>query len=286
MNSHLTLFRVPLSLFNAAAAATGALVLPHSDPRHALTSFLGVLLLSFGASGLNQYQERGLDSRMQRTRMRPLPSGAMTPARAVTASIIAVVAGSLALALGAGVMPLGLGLFALLWYNRVYTPLKRKTAFAAVPGALVGAIPPAIGWTAAGGALTDPRLIVLCGLFFLWQVPHTLLLHLRYERDIRSAGLPCLTDRLRPDQLFRLALTWLAAVIAATFALPLAGLTSAPWPALMLASAALGQAWNIGRLTARRGTPADPRAAFAGANAYLLIVMVALSLDGIAAVVR
>jgi protoheme IX farnesyltransferase len=210
----------------------------------------------------------------------------MAPAGALTASILAVVTGSLMLALGAGVMPLGLGLFALLWYNGVYTPLKRKTAFAAVPGALVGAIPPAIGWTAAGGALFDPRLIVLCGLFFLWQVPHSLLLHLRFERDLRAAGLACLTDHLRPDQLHRLTFSWFAAVIAATFALPLAGLVSARGAALLLVPAALAQAGALRRLLIHQDLPQDCRFTFAGTNLFLLAVMAVLSLDGIAAAVR
>jgi protoheme IX farnesyltransferase len=286
MTPYLTLFRLPLSLFNAAAAATGSLALPHEDGPHALIAFLGVLFLSFGASGLNQYQERMIDDRMQRTRTRPLPSRTMTPASAMASSIIVVLAGSLVLTLGAGLVPLGLGLFALLWYNGMYTPLKRSTAFAAVPGALVGAIPPAIGWTAAGGVLTDPRLIVLCGFFFMWQVPHALLLHLRFESDVRAAGLPCLTDRLRPDQLSRLAFVWLAAVMTATFALPPAGLTSTSYLSLLLVPAVLGQAWNMRRLLVRRGHPSDSRMPFAAANIYLLIVMAVLSLDGIAAAVR
>jgi protoheme IX farnesyltransferase len=210
----------------------------------------------------------------------------MAPAAAVAASAIAIVAGSIVLLLQAGVIPFVLGLLALLWYNGVYTPLKRRTAFAAVPGALVGAIPPAIGWTAAGGVLIDPRLLVLCALFFMWQVPHAWLLHLRFEQDVRAAGLPCLTDRLRPDQLSRLAFIWLFAVIAATFALPFSGLASSPWLSLLLVPASLGQAWNMRRLIVRRGPPIDSRRLFVGANLYLLTVMVVLSLDGIAAAVR
>jgi hypothetical protein len=81
-----------------------------------------------------------------------------------------------------------------LWYNGVYTFLKRKSPFAAIPGAVIGAIPPAIGWICGKGALSfDPQILALSFFFFIWQVPHFWLLLLNFGRDYEKAGFPSLT---------------------------------------------------------------------------------------------
>ena len=151
----LRLCRVPLSLFAAFSAGTGFLLAPHPSAVQALLPSTMVCLLACGASALNQYQERDIDARMERTRERPLPSKALTPGRALFAAI-ALLSSGLA---GLGVVSLrsaALGLTAIGWYNGLYTFLKKRTALAFLPGAIVGMIPPAIGWTAAGGSPSRP----------------------------------------------------------------------------------------------------------------------------------
>src|SRR5262249_22139740 len=116
----------------------------------------GVMLLSCGASALNQVQERRRDALMARTAARPLPSGRLSHAQGLAFALLSVVAGALVLWWGVGRTAGILGLIASAFYNGVYTPwLKVHSPFAAVPGAIPGAIPPVIGWVAGGGALTD-----------------------------------------------------------------------------------------------------------------------------------
>jgi protoheme IX farnesyltransferase len=93
------------------------------------------------------------------------------------------------------VMALCLGLLALIWYNLIYTNLKRITPHAVIPGSVIGSIPPLVGWVAAGGSLTDTRAWVIALFFFVWQVPHFYLLVLKYGPQYEAAGMPALTSR-------------------------------------------------------------------------------------------
>src|SRR5262250_2384913 len=150
--------------------------------RAGLAVLLGVMLLSCGASALNQVQERRRDALMARTAGRPLPSGRLSLAQGTLFAALGLAAGALALWIGVGRMAGGLGLLAAAFYNGVYTPwLKPHSPFAAVPGAIPGAIPPVIGWVAGGGRLTDAGAIILFGILFLWQMPHFWALSLRYR---------------------------------------------------------------------------------------------------------
>jgi len=110
------------------------------------------------------------------------------------------------------------GLFTILWYNGVYTYSKRLTAFAVVPGALTGALPPLIGWLAAGGGFWDKPIIFLEFLFFTGQIPHFWLLVLKYGEEYSKAGIPALTNVFSLPQINRLTFTWVVtSVIAAVF---------------------------------------------------------------------
>jgi len=106
-------------------------------------------------------------------------------------------------------------LFTAFWYNAVYTPLKRKSAFAVFPGALVGAMPPFIGWWAAGGPLFDNHIMILSLVFFIGQIPHFWLLMQKYGRDYQQAGFPIIEEKLSKAQINRLITVWMAAGISA-----------------------------------------------------------------------
>src|SRR5258707_15162416 len=144
----------------------------------------GVMLLSCGASALNQVQERGRDGLMARTAGRPLPSGRLTHAQCLAFSIIAIAAGAAVLWLGVGRTAGVLGLIASGFYNGVYTPwLKTHSPFAAVPGAVPGAIPPGIGLVAGGRSVTAVGAVSLFGILVLVPMPHFLDLARRCRGD-------------------------------------------------------------------------------------------------------
>jgi len=105
-----------------------------------------------------------------------------------------------------------LGLLAVIWYNGIYTPLKRRTPFAALPGAICGALPPLIGWVGTGRSLLEPDILILFGTLFLWQIPHTWLLLCHYRQDLRRSGLPDLFERISTHRLLRINNLWLVAL--------------------------------------------------------------------------
>ena len=131
---------------------------------------------------------------MPRTCNRPLPTRRIRPLNALCFSLALLFSGLFTLLLTGVLSAPLLGLLAVAWYNGVYTFLKRKSAFAVVPGALIGAIPPAIGWITGGGAGLDPKLLMFCLFFFIWQVPHSWLHIMKYGQEYEEAGLPALTS--------------------------------------------------------------------------------------------
>jgi heme o synthase len=171
----------------------------------------GIFLLAAGASALNQYQEKEFDSRMSRTMKRPIPAAEIKPITSLWISFLLILSGFGLIATGEHWLTLFLGIFNILWYNGFYTWLKRKTAFAVVPGALTGAIPVLMGWTAAGCYLFHPLPIFLAFFIFLWQVPHFWLLALLYEEDYRKAGFPTLPDLFSVHQMKKIIFAWLFA---------------------------------------------------------------------------
>lgn len=174
----------------------------------AFLSAAGVFLLSAGASALNQYTERKSDTLMERTAGRPLPSGRMAPPAALAAAALLLAAGSILLAV-CGTVPLLLGATSIILYNVIYTGLKKKTTLAIIPGALVGAVPPLIGYTAAGGAMTDMTIILFALFIFLWQMPHFWLLLLRYGEEYEKAGIKTFHRILSDSTIVRLVMAWI-----------------------------------------------------------------------------
>jgi len=149
---------------------------------------LGTMLLAAGTSALNQYVERRSDAFMRRTASRPLPSGQLRPMEAAAFGVSLVIAGALYLALTAGALTSLLGLFTSASYLGVYTPLKKRTTLATTIGAIPGAMPPVIGWVAAGGSLNLGAWI-LFAIMCLWQFPHFFSIAWMYREDYSRAGI-------------------------------------------------------------------------------------------------
>ncbi len=152
---------------------------------HAL---LGIALVAAGSSALNQYIERRSDARMERTLGRPIPSGRLAAAEVLAFGILAGLLGCVYLAVTVNWMTALLTGLTYLAYTLIYTPLKRVTVFNTVVGAVPGALPPVLGWTAAGGGLgIEP--FSLFAILFLWQFPHFMAIAWLYRDDYRRAGL-------------------------------------------------------------------------------------------------
>jgi heme o synthase len=148
---------------------------------------LGTALAAGGTLGLNQYWERDVDALMARTRSRPLPEGRLAPLEALVFAAALTAAGLGVLLVGVGWLAAAVVAATFVLYVFAYTPLKVRTAFCTIVGAVPGALPPVAGWAAARD---DVRLgaWVLFGILFLWQLPHTLAIARLYREDYARAG--------------------------------------------------------------------------------------------------
>jgi heme o synthase len=273
------LCKIRIALLSSFSAATGFLLAASELSSQMIILILGVFLLACGSSALNQYQERETDAVMPRTCSRPLPSGRITPAAALSFSVAMLFSGCVTLLLtGMLAAPL-IGLFAVAWYNGVYTFLKRVTAFAVVPGALTGALPPAIGWIVGGGAMGDTRLLMICFFFFIWQVPHSWLLIMNYGREYENAGLPSLTKIFTPLQMKRIIFSWLFATGISCLFLSAMGFVHYFLINLALFFTSSWLVWNGMRPVLIENENYVSIPVFKKTNYYLLIVMLLLSAD-------
>jgi len=234
-----------------------------------INTLIGTALVAAGTNALNQYVERDLDGKMVRTSRRPLPDGRITPRAALLfASAISII-GTLYLAILVNMLTSLLGAITLVTYIFIYTPLKRISPSCTVIGAIPGAVPPLMGWTAATGALSLGGWIAF-GIVFLWQLPHFMAISWIYREDYDRAGFAMLSVRDSDGSATaRQALFYsLALLILSAFAFPNAR------AAAMLAAALLVVA-SIAFL--RHRTPRTARRLFMTSNVYLIIAMALLA---------
>jgi heme o synthase len=183
---------------------------------HLMTLLVGIGFLSSGSFALNQYQERELDARMPRTRKRPIPSGIISPNRALGLAFLLLFGGTVMLT---ALKPLvgALGLFTVFLYNVCYTIFwKRRMPMAAVPGAIPGAMPVVIGYAANNSNISSAECVYAFLIMFFWQMPHYWSLALRYQEDYRQGGIPTLPVSVGTNEtLFRMGLYTIAYVALA-----------------------------------------------------------------------
>ena len=153
-----------------------------------LHAWFGIALVAMGSSAVNQWIERETDGRMRRTMNRPLPSGRLGPAEVLMLGIVCGVVGTVYLAVFVNGPTAAMTALTFVLYAGVYTPLKRVTSLCTAVGAIPGALPPVLGWLAAGGRL-DWSAVSLFGLLFLWQFPHFLAIAWLHKEDYCAAGL-------------------------------------------------------------------------------------------------
>jgi len=273
MSLALELIRVRLTALTTLSALTGAILAGGRWDLALLVPVTGVFLLASGATVMNQVQERDLDAKMARTQNRPLPAGRISPVRAGAVALGLVSAGFFILLYGGGFIPALLGIFAVFMYNVVYTALKKKTPFAVVPGAVIGAVPPAIGWTVMGRALNDPVIISFMVFFFLWQVPHFWLLFEDRADEYRQAGFPVLAGFFGQDQVRRITFSWIIATAGSCLIFPVFGVLLEPVLYGLLWIAVIVLVWRAADALLGSGRPGG---VFLTTNLFALFLMVLL----------
>jgi len=209
-----------ITIASTLTAAVGYVLARGRIDLNIIPVLIGGFLLAAGSAALNQVQEADIDSKVERTKKRPIPSGSISKTNAFIVSSVLIAIGFVILNIFYGFVVGIVGLSAALLYNGVYTPLKKISPFAAVPGAVIGAIPPLVGWLAAEGLMIDPRIYYLCFFYFIWQIPHFWLLLLFFGDQYKKNDLPSLFDRFSENIIKRLTFSGILATSATGILLP------------------------------------------------------------------
>ncbi len=273
------LTKIKITLFVTVTTAFGFICAAGEISTRLIAPVIGILLLACGSAVINHYQERNTDALMNRTKSRPIPSGKISQQNALNLALVLILVGSVILYIGAGILALGLGLLNILWYNGIYTPLKKHSALAIIPGSLVGAIPPAVGWVAAGGYIFDPQILIIAFFFFIWQIPHFWLLLLILSKDYEQAGFPTLTKIFDYDQLSRITFMWISATGATGIIIPLFGIVKFPLIDFTIFVLSLWLIWKSTSLLQNNRGKKSFSFAFREINIFALLVVILLSID-------
>ncbi|MFW5721288.1 MAG: protoheme IX farnesyltransferase [Bacteroidota bacterium] len=273
------LMRLGVTMAVTFSTATGYIVIAGTINSDFFLLLAGVFLLSGGASALNQYQERETDVLMSRTCKRPIPSGKISALTGLLISLFLTFSGLLLLLIFAGYIPALLGLFNMLWYNGFYTYLKKKTAFAVVPGSLTGVTPVVIGWSAGGGSLIDPVIVFIAFFLYLWQIPHFWLLLIRFNNDYKKAGLGSLSSLFTENQSKRVVYSWVIGTTIASLFFPYFGIIKSNVLIVILLATSAWLSVSFYRIIFEKTKVIKLKKAFIVLNAYMIIVLFLLILE-------
>ncbi len=279
--TYLELGKVRITFAVALTTLTGYVLAKGQFDSEMILPVLGIFILASGSAALNHYQESDKDAKMERTKNRPIPSGKISPNQALLFSATFIILGSWLIYAGSGFLAMQLGLLALIWYNGFYTPLKKRTAFAVIPGAIIGAIPPMVGWVAGGESLTDHRAAIIAFFFFIWQVPHFWLLLLKYGKEYEKAGFPSLTSKYSERKIKFTTFIWTLATAITALMLPFFGIIGSAVISLLLMIVAAWLIFVFTSLIRNNQTAFNPSYYFMKINYFVLFVMLFLSVDSV-----
>lgn len=269
--------RIPVAV--TLSALTGFILKDESISLNLILPVMGVFFLSSASAALNSLQEVNYDSRMARTLNRPIPSGKISKARASAIIGVSFLIGFFLLLKSGGLIPASIGVITFAWYNFLYTPLKRITSYALFIGAFVGAFPPLIGWSSAGGNVTDIKIVSLSLMIFIWQIPHFMLLLLYHGDEYKEAGFKVLSNYLSPNQLRNLIRIWILATTISVVPLWFSGVVMSGlfFFLILVISAAL----LFSFLSILKKPVLNYRRAFFLINIYLIMILFLVILDGL-----
>lgn len=242
-------------------------------------TFFGILLLAMGSSTFNQVQERRTDKLMKRTADRPLPAERISLKGAILSGVLISLSGFIFLLLTGSWQAAATGLLTLGWYNLVYTPLKRITPFAVLPGAIIGALPPFIGWFAGGGYLLDKEILLISFFLFIGQMPHYWLLLMKIGDEFKNAGLPVITELFSRVQLRNISFSWIISAGIAVVIFPVSGIIFSTVVTYILLAGVIIFLIIIAVLSFKGEIMKNWRKAFLAENLFYLFVIVNLIAD-------
>jgi len=212
LKDYLEIFKVHLCLYIGLSAIFGHVMARQTFSFESL--FLGffVMVLACGAAVLNNIQDREYDSFFLRTCNRSLPQGRVPIFHAKMIAMLMIGCGLSGLLFATGVLPFFCGVMAVICYNALYTPLKKQTLLAIVPGTLSGMLPPLIGWAGTEKAMSDPDILMIMIIFGLWQVPHFFILLLKTKKGKSDKPgldrLPCFSTLFSKNEMKLQILIW------------------------------------------------------------------------------
>ena len=271
--------KVRISLPIALSALVGYTMKTNLFSGDAWMLMAGVFLMSCSSGAINHIQEYKTDALMPRTKNRPIPSGKISVKAAIIVALSFFAYGAFILLVSFPPIVFLTSFLTLLSYNAIYTPLKKVTAFAVVPGSLVGALPPFIGWFAGGGQMFDERILWVSLFFFIGQIPHFWLLLLMFGKEYSLAGFPSLNAVFTDNQIKRLSFTWILATIATSFVVALVVLNGSVTMFLLI----IYTFYLLFSLTVSILIKKDipTRASFLKLNFLYLLMMILLTVDSL-----
>lgn len=263
LSAYVELAKVRVSSLVLVAVAVGFLLGSGSgDAAGTLWSLahtvIGTGLVAAGANALNQLLEVDFDGAMERTHLRPLPTGKLSPREVLTFGIACGAIGTLYLSITSALLAAVLAAMTFFLYVVVYTPMKRSTSLCVLVGAIPGALPPVIGWAGATGRIGTGAWILFAIVYF-WQLPHFAAIAWQYRDDYRAGGYPMLSVLDDSGMRTRLhVMTHTVALIAASLLPTIYGLAGAAYAigAMVLGAAFLVSGANFCRSMTREGARA------------------------------
>jgi protoheme IX farnesyltransferase len=220
---YLEMFKSHLCLYIGLSAVFGHVMAQQRFSADSLLTGILVFLLATGSAILNNIQDREYDCFFARTRNRTLPQNKVPLTHAKALFIVFIISGLSGLFITGGFVPFFWGIMAIVCYNGLYTPLKKLSLLAIIPGSLSGILPPLIGWTWAGKSIFNPDILIIMNIFALWQIPHFFIILLRSKnRQLKNSqktmfnpdknpylkNFPCFTKIFSPAEIMLQIMIW------------------------------------------------------------------------------